>query len=216
VFPHPVLLESASLLTSRSVCVVAIRRTIILPPLLKSADYSWDLVEQFHWSFMEVNAGIICASVPALKAFVSRYMPKLAGSWNSAHDARPGASGSNRQKSTGNVNNTVVERNKDRRRAKEQSYELRSRTDEQLDDEENELWNGARTTVSTTTLTAEKDPSSSSDTVNNIKQPSRGPGFSKSSAWAGSHSDRAVPDSNVNGISVVSETRVNVELYSQP
>lgn len=48
-----------------------------MPPLLRSADYSWDLSEQFVWSFVEVNAGIVCASLAALKPLFMRYLPVL-------------------------------------------------------------------------------------------------------------------------------------------
>jgi hypothetical protein len=58
-----------------SVCAVAIRRTTLLQPLMASADYTWDAVEQFQWCFAEVNASIVCACAPALKPFFARYLP---------------------------------------------------------------------------------------------------------------------------------------------
>jgi hypothetical protein len=44
---------------------------------MSSTDYTWDAVEQFQWCFAEVNAGIVCASVPALRSFFARYLPGL-------------------------------------------------------------------------------------------------------------------------------------------
>ncbi|PHH66162.1 hypothetical protein CDD81_225 [Ophiocordyceps australis] len=63
--------------TGGFVCAAAIKRTIIMPPLLASTDYTWNLTEQFIWSFIEVNAGILCASLAALKPLFMRYIPVL-------------------------------------------------------------------------------------------------------------------------------------------
>ncbi|PHH86180.1 hypothetical protein CDD83_10603 [Cordyceps sp. RAO-2017] len=63
--------------TGGFVCAAAIKRTIIMPPLLASTDYAWDLPEQFVWSFVEVNAGVVCASLAALKPLFMRYIPFL-------------------------------------------------------------------------------------------------------------------------------------------
>jgi hypothetical protein len=63
-----------------SVCLVAIRRTTLLKPLMISPDYTWDAVEQFQWCFAEVNAGIVCACAPALNPFFVRYVPGLLSS----------------------------------------------------------------------------------------------------------------------------------------
>jgi len=40
-------------------------------------DFSWYSSFSFMWSAIEVNVGIMCACVPALKPLVSRYMPKM-------------------------------------------------------------------------------------------------------------------------------------------
>jgi hypothetical protein len=48
-----------------------------MPPLLAAYDYTWLLSEQFIWSYVEVNAGIFCASVPAMKPLFMRYLPWL-------------------------------------------------------------------------------------------------------------------------------------------
>ncbi|KAK7914066.1 hypothetical protein PG985_011769 [Apiospora marii] len=73
--------------TGGLVCASAIKRTVILPPLMHSPDYSWDVAEQFVWSFIEINAGIICATVPALKPFFVRYLPKLLGASRGGNSA---------------------------------------------------------------------------------------------------------------------------------
>ncbi|KAF2720739.1 MFS general substrate transporter [Polychaeton citri CBS 116435] len=40
-------------------------------------DFSWYASLSFMWSAVEVNVGIMCACVPALKPLVSRFMPRL-------------------------------------------------------------------------------------------------------------------------------------------
>ncbi|KAF4472573.1 integral membrane PTH11 [Fusarium albosuccineum] len=63
--------------TGGFVCVASIKRTVITYPLQHSTDYPWEVPRQLIWSFIEINAGFICASVPALKPFCMRYIPFL-------------------------------------------------------------------------------------------------------------------------------------------
>ncbi|TDZ18887.1 Satratoxin biosynthesis SC1 cluster protein 4 [Colletotrichum orbiculare MAFF 240422] len=62
------------------VCASAIERTILLLPLLESSDYTWDVPPEMIWGFVEINAGLICAAVPALKPFFMRYLPFILSS----------------------------------------------------------------------------------------------------------------------------------------
>ncbi|KAK1459946.1 integral membrane protein [Colletotrichum melonis] len=103
-------------LTARCVCASAIKRTIILPSLLKSAGYSWDVAEQFNWSFLEANAGIVCASVPGLQPFFVRYLP----SFISSHIT--GSADKSGKKSL--PYSTVIENNRKRHNMQSESYEL--------------------------------------------------------------------------------------------
>ncbi|KJZ76498.1 hypothetical protein HIM_04227 [Hirsutella minnesotensis 3608] len=80
--------------TGGFVCCAAIKRTIIMPPLMRSPDYSWDLTAQFIWSFVEVNAGIVCASLAALKPLFMRYIPVLIVSKLRSSQNRAGTPGS--------------------------------------------------------------------------------------------------------------------------
>ncbi|KAL2833277.1 hypothetical protein BDW59DRAFT_168985 [Aspergillus cavernicola] len=73
------------------VCAIAIQRTLQMLQALTSADYTWDITEQFYWSYIEVNAGILCASVPALKPFAKRHLINVFGSSQRYH-ARNGVS----------------------------------------------------------------------------------------------------------------------------
>ncbi|KAK8016873.1 Integral membrane protein [Apiospora rasikravindrae] len=122
---------------NNSVCASAIKRTVILPPLMHSPDYSWDVAEQFVWSYIEVNAGIICATVPALKPFFVRYVPKLLG-------ASLGSSYGGRSSEPPSLPlSTTVEQNKLRRYGRKHSTDPYASIDDDgkaLDEDERKLW----------------------------------------------------------------------------
>lgn len=133
-------------LTSISVCAAAIYRTYILPSLINSVDYTWDNPPQNIWGSIEANAGIFCASVPALKPFFTKYLPAIISSSFRSHDRSTG--------SGFEAFATKVERNRKRRQDK--SHELSSRdknapensfpADHDLDDE-TRLWSHTGQTV---------------------------------------------------------------------
>ncbi|KAL4990271.1 hypothetical protein BDW68DRAFT_175204 [Aspergillus falconensis] len=63
---------------------------------LQSEGYTWDITEQFYWSYVEVNAGILCVSVPALKPFAKRHLAMVLGSsqrYQGQYQARNGGIG---------------------------------------------------------------------------------------------------------------------------
>ena len=88
-------------------------------------DYTWDIVEQFHWSYLEVNLGILCASVPALQPFVKQYLGPIFSS-----ELRNSKEESNKQPEP---YSTAVGRNAERREAKLNGYEMESRDDRSED-----------------------------------------------------------------------------------
>ncbi|KAH7170080.1 hypothetical protein EDB81DRAFT_152127 [Dactylonectria macrodidyma] len=115
------------------VCVASIKRTIIMSPLLKSNDYTWKVSEQIIWTFIEVNAGVICASVPALKPFCMRYIPFLISSRLRQGSDKPA---SKRQSHS-------AEKKRRSRGIYSNSYELPSRdevSESTLQDDEARLW----------------------------------------------------------------------------
>ncbi|KAK8198725.1 hypothetical protein M8818_006592 [Zalaria obscura] len=59
------------------VCIVSILRLRSLFIISNSDDVSWDNTAAASWSGIEVNVGIICASLPTLKACVSRIFPRF-------------------------------------------------------------------------------------------------------------------------------------------
>lgn len=172
--------------TGGMVCAVAIKRTVILPPMLESEDMTWKLPPQIIWSYIECNAGIICASVPALKPLCVRYIPFLIHS-------RPHSS---QGKSSGNAYN---EKQKKRNTMYSQSYELPSRDElyrGPRNDEEAQLWDQKKTDITESVDT--KQDSDSLDSFDKI--PAKPPPVCFSS--------KRVQD--VGGIHITKETYITI------
>ncbi|KAI0127579.1 hypothetical protein BJ170DRAFT_683413 [Xylariales sp. AK1849] len=55
----------------------SIVRLVLLPPVLKSTDPSWDAAPADIWTFVEANIFIICGSIPTLRKFFNHFAPKL-------------------------------------------------------------------------------------------------------------------------------------------
>ncbi|KAM0540619.1 hypothetical protein ACHAPJ_013563 [Fusarium lateritium] len=71
--------------TGGFIIIVSIRRATVTYPILHATDYTWKLPEQLILSFIEVNGGLVCVSVPALKPFCMRYIPFLISSRLRSH-----------------------------------------------------------------------------------------------------------------------------------
>ncbi|KAF9871229.1 integral membrane protein [Colletotrichum karsti] len=113
--------------TGGFVCICAIRRTVLLPPLFRSHDHTFDIEKQLNWACVEVNAGIICASVPALKPFFMRYLPMFVHSHITGTSKKSNQNYQNYQ--TSMPYSTTVENNKKRRNVQSEAYELHSHDD---------------------------------------------------------------------------------------
>lgn len=74
------------------VCAIAIKRTLQMFQALGSADYTWDITTQFYWSYVEINIGIVCTTVPALKPFAKRHLSGMFSS-SGRSKGRSGTSG---------------------------------------------------------------------------------------------------------------------------
>ncbi|KAK7942394.1 Satratoxin biosynthesis SC1 cluster protein 4, partial [Apiospora aurea] len=96
------------------VCVVAIYRVSYIPTLEASDDYDWYAVPDMILCFLEVNAGIVCASVPALCPFFTRYFPALI----SSHGKRSSGGDENNGRTIG----TVEQRNAERQIVKQRRH----------------------------------------------------------------------------------------------
>ncbi|KAI8228212.1 Satratoxin biosynthesis SC1 cluster protein 4 [Colletotrichum sp. SAR 10_99] len=137
--------------TGGFVCLCAIRRTILLPPLFQSKDFTRDVEKQLNWASVEVNAGIICASVPALKPFFMRYLPMFVHSHITGSSKKSNANYQNYQ--TSMPYSTTVENNRKRRNVQSEAYELHSHDDLSLsshempkagsDEDVTKLWSGS-------------------------------------------------------------------------
>ena len=121
-----------------SVCAIATRRTALIPHLISTQDRPWDVVRDYIFSYLEVNTGIICASVPALKPFFLRFWPSIVTS----HMTRRGRATSGSKYAPRSYGmGTVTEQNRQRRRLQLGSYVLSSRDDgRRSNDEEAKLW----------------------------------------------------------------------------
>ncbi|KAI1100726.1 hypothetical protein F4804DRAFT_318095 [Jackrogersella minutella] len=125
------------------VCCVALKRVTYIPVLEASEDYDWDAVPDMILCFIEVNFGIICASVPAVRPFFSRLLPVLLASRRKSSGGSSGLEG-------GRVIDTVEQKNIERQNLKrrniglDESYDMStlSGTSRYLDsqDEESRLW----------------------------------------------------------------------------
>ncbi|KAF6842051.1 integral membrane protein [Colletotrichum plurivorum] len=196
--------------TGAFVCGVATKRTVDLPGLLSSPDYCWDAVTQFVWCFLEVNAGIVCASVPALKPFFMRYLPSIIASRMSSKGGGVSSTGkSGRSRDL----NTVVAENIERRRMQDEGYELSSHDGPRVpveDDDEAKLWNGYQKSIRTvmrrhTRASSRQDLESSSlDTLDEIGGPKSG----DRKVVVSSASYGECSDNEANGIMVRRETTV--------
>lgn len=74
------------------VCVVSMIRIRALVDISRSTDVSWSNPPAAAWSAIEANVGIICASLPSLKAAITRFCPRLFSS-RSANGSRDYFSG---------------------------------------------------------------------------------------------------------------------------
>ncbi|KAI1776307.1 hypothetical protein F4818DRAFT_413666 [Hypoxylon cercidicola] len=128
------------------VCAVALKRVTYIPVLEASEDYDWDAVPDMILCFIEVNFGIICASVPTVRPFFSRFIPVLLSARRKQTDS--GSSGPSDR-----VVDTIEKKNKERQNLKrrnvgpEESYDMSSfgtdttrYQDGPSEDEESRLW----------------------------------------------------------------------------
>jgi hypothetical protein len=58
-------------------CIASILRLRTLYTSTKSKDTTWDKVPAIYWSTIEINVGVICASLSTLWAFGSRMFPGI-------------------------------------------------------------------------------------------------------------------------------------------
>ncbi|KAL2812643.1 hypothetical protein BJX63DRAFT_421689 [Aspergillus granulosus] len=64
-------------------CVSSIVRITFIPEMLTSDDPTWAISGAMYWSVIEINIGILAASIPSFKAIASRFLPRLIGEYSS-------------------------------------------------------------------------------------------------------------------------------------
>ena len=75
-------LKNYLLIREFSVTVISILRLRSLVNFAASANPTWDQADVILWSNIEINIGIICACLPALRVILVRMFPKILGSTN--------------------------------------------------------------------------------------------------------------------------------------
>lgn len=90
--------------------------------VMQSDDYTWDIIPTYYWCYIEVSAGIVCSSVPALRPLASRYLRPF---FTSSLRRTPGAEA---EEDTPRVpHSSALAINKKRRAARAEVYELKAR-----------------------------------------------------------------------------------------
>ncbi|KAL4789236.1 hypothetical protein BDV19DRAFT_383279 [Aspergillus venezuelensis] len=64
-------------------CVSSIIRITYIPQMLWSNDATWAISGAMYWSVIEINIGILAASIPSFKAIASRFLPRIIGEYSS-------------------------------------------------------------------------------------------------------------------------------------
>ncbi|KXJ86200.1 hypothetical protein Micbo1qcDRAFT_37079 [Microdochium bolleyi] len=78
-------------------CISSIIRITFIPEMLVSEDATWAIAGAMYWSVIELNIGILAASIPSYKTIAKRYAPRLLGTseggGSRSHKKSSGASG---------------------------------------------------------------------------------------------------------------------------
>ncbi|KAK2785616.1 hypothetical protein FQN53_007549 [Emmonsiellopsis sp. PD_33] len=71
------------------VVAASVKTKYLVSAMGKSYDEQWDAYPLWIMGIVELDVGIICASAPALRPLISRYMPNVFGSMNRPHSRPP-------------------------------------------------------------------------------------------------------------------------------
>lgn len=80
-----------------SACISSIIRITFIPQMLVDPDATWVISGAMYWSVIELNIGILAASIPSYKTIAKRYAPRLlgtsSGGGSRSHKKSTGGSG---------------------------------------------------------------------------------------------------------------------------
>lgn len=79
-----ILFFGGELTASNSVTIVSILRLQSLVHFANSKNPTWDQWGVMAWSTVEINVGIICACMPAIRVILVRFFPRVFGSTQAA------------------------------------------------------------------------------------------------------------------------------------
>ncbi|KAH7031396.1 uncharacterized protein B0I36DRAFT_323839 [Microdochium trichocladiopsis] len=78
-------------------CISSIIRITFIPQMLVNPDATWVISDAMYWSVIEINIGILAASIPSYKTIAKRYAPRLLGTSSNggsrSHKKSSGGSG---------------------------------------------------------------------------------------------------------------------------
>jgi hypothetical protein len=69
--------EDLRLKLSHSTCIISIVRLFTLRSAINTTDPTWDNVPTSYWTIIELNSGILCASLPTLRPLIRKVVPGL-------------------------------------------------------------------------------------------------------------------------------------------
>lgn len=102
--------------------------------VMTSADYTWDIIPTYYWCYVEVSAGIVCSSIPAIRPLASRFLQPI---FSSSRGRTPGGQA---EEDTPRVpHSSVLAINKNRRAARAEVYGLKGRDGSSGDMKQEEL-----------------------------------------------------------------------------
>lgn len=82
---------------TNSACISSIIRITFIPQMLVDPDATWVISGAMYWSVIELNIGILAASIPSYKTIAKRYAPRLlgtsSGGGSRSHKKSTGGSG---------------------------------------------------------------------------------------------------------------------------
>ncbi|KAL6849840.1 hypothetical protein ACO1O0_009385 [Amphichorda felina] len=202
--------------TGGLVCAATIKRTVILPGLLSAADYTFAVPPQMVWGYVEINAGLLCASVPALKPLFVRYLPFIIASKVYSHSgggrhsgATPGY-GSRRSNHLDALATVGGTKRGSRLAAAQEAYELHSRDDDARAGDEAKLWVDGKgaSRAATRGASSDDDDDDSLGSVEGKQYPAEGRVGRSTVVTAWGESDHDRPRLG-GGINVTRETKVS-------
>jgi hypothetical protein len=93
-----------------STCIISIVRLIVLRSAINTTDPTWDNVPTSYLSVVELNCGILCASLPTLRPLLRRIIPSLSHTYEQSNVYHNDSAARGKSKNPGSIPLKEVER----------------------------------------------------------------------------------------------------------